>query len=579
MYRQRCSFAFISILMLEYFAIGYEAPEESMDSLSSIAHDSQSQVPECPLAASAGWSLLQASSRMSTASWEKSSMQAAASSSFLPDFNDVRMRVGVLVLLSAIAILVFFKLYSDSKIQSVEWDEETLAVLGIEDCCDSIYGNVHPDESESDSGDFQIDDIIGGHATTDMSSFVPMVQRNPMEVSERNEYDPDSVRRHIEETYGSWHLLKSICGALLEFWAALAFMYWSLLMRGSELMDCSAYPMDRPNSFLVRGTCFYTLACLRGFPILAANMVLVLMIRIIVQTRLYYSMLRDGYVLHFKSAPILRTVWPWACGVSMLQGGLHFALKAYFAPDQVEGSEMVYVRIVRKFVLPGTIFFAFLLRYANIENTLVPLNRICEQDLTKDKRDCPWLSTVKVLSERVLAFDARHRDVIGQTEAKLGQPATINDIVQNMLENYDYAHKFWSRRKHRDWGLFRSMWPAAVLVDVRLDRTDPETRAWLTVFAIMVSGCAIVCLGSLYLLFFRMLFLDVAIKAVLIADAAIVFHGLLILMFIYRTIQNMFYYTMNSRPKKRKSLTTQGSSQAFSEAARRAAESQALSES
>ena len=126
------------------------------------------------------------------------------------------------------------------------------------------------------------------------------------------------------------------------------------------------------------------------------------------------------------------------------------------------------------------------------------LNRICEHDLTKDKRDCPWLSNIHVLNERLLAFDARHRDVVGATEHAIGKAPTINDIVQNMLDKYDNAYKYWSNRKHRNWGLFRSMWPASVFLDRRLDRRDRETRAWLTVFAILVAGCSLVSVGSMW---------------------------------------------------------------------------------
>merc|ERR1719440_715569 len=98
-------------------------------------------------------------------------------------------------------------------------------------------------------------------------------------------------------------------------------------------MDCPDFSRKTPQSVFVGHACFYTVACLRGFPILAANMVLVLMIRILVQTRLYYSMLKMGYVLDFANSPVMRTIWPWACGISMFQGFLHFVLKAIYTPE------------------------------------------------------------------------------------------------------------------------------------------------------------------------------------------------------------------------------------------------------
>lgn len=235
-------------------------------------------------------------------------------------------------------------------------------------------------------------------------------------------------------------------------------------------------------------------------------------------------------------------------------------LKAYFDPDKTVATEM-YVRLLRKFVLPGTIFFSFLLRYADIENTLMPLNRIVEEDYTKNNRKCPWLTKIEVLNERVLAFDARHRDVVGSVKAKLGQAPTIREVVQSIIDNYDRAHKVWQVRMHRGWGLFRSMWLASVLLDRRLDRHDPETRAWLTVFTILGSGCLAASMCSLYLLFmctdehswqgfFLMIKLlvtgDLAMidTESMLANAVLLLHGLLIVVFIYRTICSMFYFKM-----------------------------------
>lgn len=235
-------------------------------------------------------------------------------------------------------------------------------------------------------------------------------------------------------------------------------------------------------------------------------------------------------------------------------------LKAYFDPEKVV-VEMMYVSLVRKFVLPGTIFFAFLLRYADIENTLVPLNRIVEPDYNQATQGCPWLSQIRVLNERILAFDARHRDVVGATQMELGKAPTIDDIVQNMIDHYDHATIRWQRRMHRDWGLFRSMWPASVLLDGRMDRADADTRAWLTVFVILSSGCALVSIFSLYLLFFKMLWMPVGgtlESALILADAVLTFHGMIIIIFIYRTIMNMFYFYIQVKKEKvlRRTMST-----------------------
>jgi len=135
----------------------------------------------------------------------------------------------------------------------------------------SHYDSVN--EDESDAGDWNMEDIMGG--------VTQMFQTGDGEVRTFNssrqyhksdeDYDPEGVTKHIETSYTSWRLLGQILGALAQFWAALAFMYWSLLYRDDELMNCRAYAISHPHAFWTRHGCYYTLACLKGFPILAAN--------------------------------------------------------------------------------------------------------------------------------------------------------------------------------------------------------------------------------------------------------------------------------------------------------------------
>jgi len=377
---------------------------------------------------------------------------------------------------------------------------------------------------------------------------------------ERDEYDPEAIPEHIQKTYSSWKLLAQISAVLAEFWTALAFMYWSLLYKDEELMDCNDYGRDQPYSIFVRHSCYYTLACLRGFPILAANVILVLMIRILVQARLYYCMLKDGYVLDFAGNPVMQTIWPYLCGFSMLQGGLHFVLQAYFLPEKISKFH-IYMQLVRKFVLPGLIFFRIVVRYVDIENTLVPLNRIVELDYTKDSTSCPWLANVRAVNELVLAYDTRHRDVIGDTLAQVGKAPTMDDVVRNMIKGYQKAHKRFARQVHHNWGLFRSMWVASVLLDTRLDKDDPDTRSWLMVFAVLATGSILTSLLSFYLLFqctsntawrgFTHMVasmweggLSSADTETVLANVVLVLHAIMIIVFIHHAIRSMFYWSI-----------------------------------
>merc|ERR1719498_204951 len=156
----------------------------------------------------------------------------------------------------------------------------------------------------------------------------------------------------------------------------------------------------------------------------------------------------------------------------MLMGAMHFVLKAFYGPA-TGGGEYTSIFVTRKFLLPGSLFISFLCRYGNIENTLVPLNRISENDNAKGYNCHSWLAQLSILNERVIAFDVRHRDVVGSSQRQVGKAPTPQDVLTNILDNYSKAEVVWARRTHREWGLFRSMWPAAVLLSYRLDRNDP----------------------------------------------------------------------------------------------------------
>jgi len=395
-------------------------------------------------------------------------------------------------------------------------------------------------KEDSDAGDWVVD--VG-----------QLVDRVP------SDYDPKGIPKYIDAYFSSWQLLMAVLFALAQFWGALAFMYWSLFYMKEELMDCDAYPSSGSYFLFATHACHYTRACLQGFPVLAANMILVLMVRTLLQTRFYYSMLRVGYLVVFQNVPVIYTVWPWAIAFSMLQGGLHFAVKASFEPENIHF--IMWLRIVKKFVLPGAIFFLVLFRYADVENMLVSLNHIAELEVTQDQDSSPWLARMKIMSEQVIALDVRHRDVYSDTLADIGRQPGLDDIIQNVVANYEAAKDVWSTQIHRSWGLFRSMWPAALMLDRRLDWKDKDTRSWLQVSSIMVGGSAITSLLSVYCLLastshdswhlvavnFKSVISthQVTHTATMLGLLIIVVHAVTVVVLLYYTIRNMFYFSFS----------------------------------
>jgi hypothetical protein len=388
---------------------------------------------------------------------------------------------------------------------------------------------------------------------------------------ERATYDDQAVVQFIEDNFGPWSLMFKIISLLVRFWGVLAIMYWSL-MHGSNgaLMDCN----DPGHTQFVRHACKYTVGCLYAYPILCANMTLVLMVRVLVQMQFYYSMLKQGCVVNFVTIHIMWTPWPWICVLSMLQGGLHFVLKTYHEHLNLFDLNTLQTcaHASSKFVIPGLLFMSFFPAYADIDRLLVTLNCIAEQDYTRNNRKCPWLADVEILNERVLCRDVRNNDVHRRTRRKAGkESATIGEVVRNLKENYEVMHETWVKtwrlksqsREQKEW-VFRAMWPAAVLTNKRMDVQDPETWQWVCVIALMLTCSSLVSLMSLVVLLLccessGSLLSEVlwrtlrtgGLKAIptdaILGNAVLISHCLIVCFFLYRSIWGMFYQTLRKK--------------------------------
>jgi len=403
-----------------------------------------------------------------------------------------------------------------------------------------------------------------GDSSDDAGDWQPLRGRRRVPTATSSTTARNSVWDYLEESNSSWTLFFRAMGHLGQVWGMLALLYWSLETRDDDLMECLAHPYSK----LVSHVCMYTHGCLRGFPILAASASLVLMLRILVQNRIYYSLLHLGYVVDFADCQVMRSTLPWMFSFSMLQGGVHLVLKMVVDPNPI--ALEAYVRLVRKFVVPGAIFVHFFVRLTEIENTLIPLNKLVERDYRKGLDDehhvrsgsLPSLSKLQALDERVLCFDARHRDIVGDVMEQFGRAPKLEDILQNILDTYEQASEnFFDNRRHKKWGFFRSLWPAAVLVDKRLDRNDPRTRSWLIIFGIISVGIMVVFLFSMCFFIssiYRNILLGRKYQAkwsistpygnvvteTVLGNIVLSVHALQLLYFVHKTIRGLFYYSI-----------------------------------
>lgn len=184
-----------------------------------------------------------------------------------------------------------------------------------------------------------------------------------------------------------------------------------------------------------------------------------------------------------------------------------------------------------------------------------------ERDYTKNNRKFRSLSTLEALNERVLAYMARNVDIVTEAERRLGKNPGLNDVFRDIINLYEEASSkyYVPKRKHYEWGFFRSFWPAAILMNRKLDRNDPDTRSWLYVFGIIAIGCIVVVFCSVCFFvasIWRNLILGAQYEKVSIgaidlvtetglAVLVLLAHGLTVLHFLNKTITGMFYFSID----------------------------------
>jgi hypothetical protein len=177
----------------------------------------------------------------------------------------------------------------------------------------------------------------------------------------------------------------------------------------------------------------------------------------------------------------------------------------------------------------------------------------------------PSLSKLQALDERVLCFDARHRDIVGDVMEEFGRAPKLDDIMQNIIDTYDQASEnFFTNRRHKKWGFFRALWPAAVLVDRRLDRNDPKTWSWLIIFGMITVGSIVVSFFSICFFIssiYRNMLLGRKYQAkwtlstpygnvvteTVLGNIVLSVHAFQLLYFVHKTIFGMYYFEIKTR--------------------------------
>jgi len=265
---------------------------------------------------------------------------------------------------------------------------------------------------------------------------------------------------------------------------AVMLLFYAMGLNREQLLACDA----RVLSMFTACACEYTKAFLRTFALLAINMSLTVAMRIILQQRIYYGMLKAGALLDFGTVKVLSDPTFWLLAISLLHGILHFVLKYYSteafrtATWRDDFSELK--QVCKSFIAPACIFLVFFYSSWDIEASLVPLNKYFEEDWEAAKHA---LGSITPVDENVLWQLVEEHDVVAQAE----QPH-IRAVYRALVKEYPICADR-SPGEPKLW--FNEMWPARILLDPRLE--DEDSQGFRRMFAVFLVLCLTVQIGTL----------------------------------------------------------------------------------
>lgn len=270
--------------------------------------------------------------------------------------------------------------------------------------------------------------------------------------------------------------------------AALAIVYWTLLMKHEYMMACDG----RIHSTVSVYACEYTKAYIRAFPLLAANVSLIVGWRVLLQQRVYYGMLKAGGLLDFTNVRAAKDPLVIILAVSLVHGLAHFVLKfstawfsassdAFFEHRKLEQEMQV---TFSKFLVPCFIFMAFFYGSYDVEKTLIPLSKYFEEDPEYAQRA---LGRMKHLEEHVVRYEVVSRDVVGA----VGDRPTVQKVYHRLIDSYATAKDEYPKKQDSsgifEWRLFYTLWPASLLVDPRLEDAGSRSFRHMTMVFLLLA--------------------------------------------------------------------------------------------
>lgn len=292
------------------------------------------------------------------------------------------------------------------------------------------------------------------------------------------------------------------------------------LMVGDHWKALEPYVGKENEQAAVIVACEVTRCALFCIPAVFTCSLFVVVMRLALQMRVYYVLLKNGGLLNFQFSFAHRDPIVLAVFLNMIVGMGHYVLRelVMFNNHDVKLSEVHHIehfvklgrdRFDLKFVIaPVVVYLYFFWCAHDVESFLIPLSKYYEADPEYARQALGNVEYMQELDARQLVLE---RDFVGHAE-KPQMEAVLRELVYTASIERAAVSDFWDLReaawsscqgaedekatigKRRSWDeeLVSSMWPARLLLDSRVQ--DDETTCFGNVFRIIAGTCVVLIL-------------------------------------------------------------------------------------
>lgn len=302
---------------------------------------------------------------------------------------------------------------------------------------------------------------------------------------------PQDEEFQWEKSASPMKLLTSVGISVGKNLVALLLLFWQLFKQRTFLMNC-----DRRVIGNWTYPCEYTKAYIRCFPLLASIVVLVIAGRQLLQRRLYYGLLKRGALLDFHNTKAWHDPLFFILTLSFLHGIAHFVLDLFVqegtsmsdlipgAPAQSE-SQVELQNMVKHFVLPSVVFFAFLVSSYDLESQLLPISKYFEENPSHARQTAarmPFLDELEV------------QQVIPKLSLKTSdEKTTLDAVYREIIERTpELAFDSIAKSSGMHWHLVNTLWPSKILLDPRLTCAESREFWWVLLCTSVISSVTFV---------------------------------------------------------------------------------------